>query len=581
MVGKILAQRGVKNVGSFFGLSWDTVQPPECLDNIEPAAKRIIYAMEHDEKIAILVDVDMDGYTSAALLMNYLREQSQPYGSWPETKAEIIPLFHEKKVHGLNDYLVMRALRDTLKPNLLIIPDASGNGEQYQALVELGIDIVVLDHHDVPERGDNNKVIVVNNQQSKNYKNKALSGVGVTWQACRMMDNLLPYVCADNYLDLVALGLVSDVMDLKSDETRFLVQEGLKPENMHSPICSSAPDLFEKFSGKMDIRFVGWSIGPVFNAVNRIGSAEERELVFGCFLDENLEKMVPNLKRNCTGNTTFVREAWRQATNAQSRQNRRRDKLTALIENLIQEEALADNKVIVLAIDDFVEEYRALSGLVANKLIDIYQRPCVVTFLNDDGNYSGSLRAPDGVEAWDNFRDQCVKSGFCQYAQGHPNAAGICIYGDSVIDFIDHFNDKYQDINTEQKYDVDFVFDEGDERIEQLCWDLDEAGDIFGPGIPSPLVAIKEVHVKPGNIDLVGKQPNNKTLRIKLDCGVTCVKFKSSMEEFQSLVLPYTDPPQYYKVNIVGVPEINRYAGYENPQIHITDYEVIGVGYEF
>lgn len=98
---------------------------------------------------------------------------------------ELVPLFHVGKTHGLSDTKVMRQIRDEVKPNLLIVPDASGTPEQYQALVDLGLDILVIDHHDTNDRGDNNRVIVVNNQQSENYKNKALSGVGVVWQVCR------------------------------------------------------------------------------------------------------------------------------------------------------------------------------------------------------------------------------------------------------------------------------------------------------------------------------------------------------------------------------------------------------------
>lgn len=522
----------------------------------------------------------MDGYTSTALLMNYIREQRQPYGSWPDSTAEIVPMFHDAKIHGLNDTAVMRALRDDVKPDLLIIPDASGTGEQYQALVGLGIDIVVLDHHDVPERGDGEKVIVVNNQQSKGYKNKALSGVGVVWQTCRMMDTILPFMCADNYLDLVALGLVSDVMDMRSDETRFLIFEGLKPENMHCPVCQMAPELFKDYD-HMDPHFVGWSIGPIFNAVNRIGSSDERELVFGCFLDENLEKMVKDNKRGATGQTQYVREAWRQATNAQSRQNRRRDKLTQMIEDLIRDEGLADNKVIVLAIDDYVPEYKALSGLVANKIAEAYQRPAIIAFQDDNGDYVGSLRAPAGVPAWENFRDLCTKSGFCKYATGHPQAAGVCIYGDSVVDFIDYFNELFADINTEQHYEVDFIFQPDDPQLKQLCFDLDELGNIWGQGIKEPVIAIEGIKVGAGTLELVGKTPGRKVLKFKLPNDVGTIKFGSSNEEFQSLCLPYTDPPQYYKVNVVGTPSVNRWGPYENAQIVVTDYEVVGVGYDF
>lgn len=534
--------------------------------------------MREDEKVGLLVDCDVDGFTSAALLTNYIRQQMAPYGTFPNSKMELVHLFHEGKIHGLADTKVMRQIRDEVRPSLVIVPDASGTPEQYQALVDLGMDILVIDHHDTNDYGDNNRVIVVNNQHSENYRNKALSGVGVVWQVCRQLDNMLDLCCADMYLDLVAIGLVGDVMDMRSDETRFLIQEGLKPENMHAPLAQLAPELFNKFE-KMDVHFVGWSIAPGINSVTRIGTKDEVKFGFGCFLDENMEKMVPNNKRGCTGNTEFVREAWRIVTNAKGRQDRRRNKLTEMVERLIEEEGLAENKVIVLAIDDFEEEYRALSGVVANALADIYQRPIILTFLNDDGDYSGSLRAPEHVAAWAKFKDICAKSGFCRYASGHQLAAGICIYGDSVVDLIDYFNEKFADVDTEPAHTVDFAFDPDDQRLVDLCWELDKVGDIWGQGIEAPVIAVKNVKVGAGLLDLVGK--TSKTLRITLPNGVTAVKFRSSNEEFQSLALPYTTPQQFYLVDIVGVPQINRWGQYENPQIVITDYEVKGVTYDF
>ena len=118
----------------------------------------------------------MDGYTSAALLINYIRMQ-QKYGDWVDCSPEIVHILHTGKIHGLDDTEVMDKVLNTIKPDLFVIPDASGNNKQYQALTSAGIDVVVLDHHDMSER---------------------------------------------------------DVMDLRSAETRFLVFEGLKPENLRS-----------------------------------------------------------------------------------------------------------------------------------------------------------------------------------------------------------------------------------------------------------------------------------------------------------------------------------------------------------
>lgn len=580
MIGRILANRGVTDIEGFFDLDWDCVQDPADLDYSTEAAERIIKALRDGEKVAMLVDVDVDGFTSSALLSNYLHQQMMEYGSFPDSGMEIVHLFHEKKTHGLNDTKIMRQLRDEVKPNLLVIPDASGSNEQYQALVDLGIDVVVMDHHDTKERGDGKKVIVVNNQHSDKYRNKALSGVGVTWQVCRMMDRLLDFCCADNYLDLVALGLVADVMDMRSPETRFLVLEGMKPENAQVPLTVMAPEIFRDFE-RMTQHFIGWTIGPAVNAITRIGTRSENELGFGCLLDENMDKMVANNKRGASGQTEYVREAWRIVTNAKGRQDRRRNKLTQMIENLVQEEGLADNKIIVLAIDDFEEEYRALSGVVANQLIDVYQRPVVLTFLNDDGDYAGSLRAPGHIEAWENFRSMCEESKCCRYASGHQLAAGICIYGDAVQDFIDYFNEKFADVDVEPGHVVDFIFDADDPSIVDLCRDIDACGDIWGNGIEVPKIAVQNVKVGPGTLSLLGKMPSRRVLSIDLPNGVRAVKFGSSQEEFQSLCLPYSTPPQYYNLTIVGTMSLNRFAGRETPQILVEDYEVKGVEYEF
>lgn len=169
------------NIADFFDLDWSCVQSPHDLDYAKEAAERIIRAMRDGEKVAMLVDVDVDGFTSSSLLTNYLNQQMKEYGSFPDSKMEIVHIFHEKKTHGLGDAKAMRQVRDEIKPTLLIVPDASGTAEQYQGLVSIGVDVVVIDHHDTKERGDGEKVIIVNNQQSDKYRNKALSGVGVTW----------------------------------------------------------------------------------------------------------------------------------------------------------------------------------------------------------------------------------------------------------------------------------------------------------------------------------------------------------------------------------------------------------------
>ena len=578
-VFQILLNRGIKDPENFFELDEDVVQSPYDLEYIEEAADKIIEHIHNGSKIGLLIDADVDGYTSAALLVNYIYEQEMN-GDFSQYNYDIHFIHHEKKEHGLN-VKIMRYLRDELKPNLLIIPDASGSAEQYEALNGIGIDIVVLDHHQTAERGDGIHTIVVNNQQSLDYKNKALSGVGIVWQLCRVFDDKLEYVCADQFLDLVAVGLVSDVMDLRSPETRYLVMRGIQDSAEDSYFLQ-----FLKFKneyslkGKFNPNRIAWVIGPIFNAVTRIGTEEDREMTFKALLTKYAHEEVKDGTRGHTGTCELVAEAYRLASNTRSRQQRRQNKLSELIDTVIEEEMLFNDKVIVVAIDDFNEEQRSLSGLIANKLQDQYSRPVVLLFQNEDGSYSGSLRAPDNIPAFENFRSQCKESGLVIFAAGHEQAAGIGIEADNILSFIDYFNEKYADIDVQPQYKVDFILDANDESTKEVILQIGAMEDLWGPGLPEPIVAVKNVQFKPGTISLYTRW-SPASLQIK-DRGIEYFKKPSSQEEFRALKLEGENgAARYYTGTVVGTCKINDWGGNVTPQITVTDYELDNISYDF
>lgn len=578
---QILKNRGVDQTEEeFFDLDWSCVNSAYNLDFIREAAEKLIQHISNNSNIAILVDVDMDGYSSAALLINYIDMQKE-YGDWQDYSGTITPLLHKDKIHGLNDTEIMRRLRDTVKPDLLIISDASGNNEQYKALVDLGIDIIVLDHHDMIERGDGDQVIVVNNQQSVYYSNKDLSGVGIVWQFCRVLDDLLSFACADKYLDLVALGNVADVMDLRSPETRFLVIEGLKPENIHSYFLQHCQFNLHSMQDKnYNPHNIGFYIAPLFNAVARIGTDDDKDALFWALIDNKATELVKDGTRGHTGTVPRVQEAIRLASNAKSRQDRRKTKLATLVEQVISEEGLAADKVIVLAFDDFEEEYRSLSGLTANIIADTYQRPCILTFKKDDGSYVGSLRVGGTNPAYHNFKDQCEASGCCSFVAGHQEAAGIGIKGGRVQDLIDYFNDKYEDIDADLYYDVDFIIDANDPQLPDLITTLDTMKNYWGQGLPEPLIAVTNVKIGPGSLSLVGAKQT--TLWITTPT-MKFISFNSGKTEYDSLMLPYNaDLPQYYRATVIGKePELNYFRDKVTPQMKIQDYHIEGVFYDF
>lgn len=196
--------------------------------NLHNGLLLIANAVKNNNRVLVIIDSDCDGFTAAALLINYLHEI---FPLWTETYIDYF--LHEGKQHGLNDccnYAIQNQY------SLVICPDSASNDYLYHAkLAKAGIGVLVLDHHLAESISQN--AVVINNQLS-DYPNKELSGVGITWQFCRYIDSILNINYADNFLDLVALGNCGDMMSLKSTETRYLITKGFKTENIKNPFIS-------------------------------------------------------------------------------------------------------------------------------------------------------------------------------------------------------------------------------------------------------------------------------------------------------------------------------------------------------
>lgn len=242
----------------------------------------------HKNKIYIQADSDTDGYTSAALLINYL------YRIFPTIVTNNISYgVHDSKHHGIN----LGSIPSNVK--LVIAPDSSSNElEIHQQLAERGIHTIVLDHHEA-EIEESEPAIIVNNQTC-NYKNKALSGVGIVYKFCKVLDKIFHVDYADDYLDLVSLGGCADMMDLREPETHYYVLKGA--ENIKNIFYEK---IIEKqafsMKGQVNPFTIGWYVAPLINAVTRSGTLEEKMITFEAFLDHKAIEMIPSTKRGEKG----------------------------------------------------------------------------------------------------------------------------------------------------------------------------------------------------------------------------------------------------------------------------------------
>lgn len=198
---QILLNRGIKlnDIKHYLNTTDEDINEPELLgeNNLKAAATKLIQTISVNGKAIVIVDCDCDGYTSAALLINYLYDV---FPSW--VQENLTWYLHDGKQHGLSDCI------DLIKYSqneLVLIPDASSNDYEFHKILKNnGQNIIILDHHEASMISSD--AIVINNQLS-DYPNKDFSGVGIVWQFCRFLDKLLNKNIADNFLDLVALGI--------------------------------------------------------------------------------------------------------------------------------------------------------------------------------------------------------------------------------------------------------------------------------------------------------------------------------------------------------------------------------------
>lgn len=509
-----------------------------------------------ESKIFIQVDSDADGYTSSALLLNYLHE-------WVPSivDSKITYGLHAGKEHGIELELVPSNV------TLVIVPDASSDqADIHKQLTDKGIDVLVIDHHesDCPD----DYACIINNQLC-DYPNKALSGVGMVYKFCQKLDTLLNRASADNYLDLVALGLIADMMSMLDFETHHLTQLGLK--SIRNPFIKG---MIEKnaFSIGDTITPIGiaFYVAPFVNAMNRSGTIEEKTLLFESLLDWKALDEIPSTKRGCKGSMeTRVEQAVRTATNVKSRQTKAQDNFVLQLEDKIVSDNLLDNKILLFLMEDVDKN---LAGLVANKFMAKYNRPTAVLSkkYEDDGKFHwvGSARGCANC-ALTSFRDFCRDSELVDYAQGHAQAFGLSIPDAHINAFKGYAQNLLKDMDFTPSYKVDFIYSANDFKPNDIL-SIGEMKSLWGQDLSEALVAIEGIHITKDNLTLMSKD-KNPTLKITLPNGVTCIKFKSNEEEYNQL---FSDSGCVV-INAIAKCELNNWNGRVTPQLIIENYTIM------
>lgn len=555
---QILVNRGidVKDIEHYLKTSDADILNPDLLDNMIEGVKRLISAIKNQEKIFLIVDCDADGFTASAALVNYI------YKVFPSAMDLLSIQLHEGKEHGIEEKWLEEIVANEYK--LVICPDASSNDyEQHKFLKDNGIDVLVLDHHDAEEVSEN--AIIINNQLS-DYPNKTLSGVGIVYKFCSKIDELMKIKEADTILDLVSLGMIADMMDMRNFETKHLIQKGLT--RIENPFFKALVERQAYSIGETVTPIgVAFYIAPLINATIRVGTQNEKEVMFKAMLNHCAYDMIPSTKRGEKGKTeAVVVQAVRNATNVRNRQKKARDNGFEYVEQIIAANNLDKNKIIVVQVSEDLD--KNLTGLIANQLMAKYQKPVLLVRETDEGLLQGSARGYDKSELKD-LKSFLLESGFMEYAEGHAAAMGVGIYKDKVNALVDYSNTVLANYDFSACYDVDYEYMSNDFKAQDII-DIGSMKSLWGKGVDEAMVVIKGIKITSNNITLMSAN-KNPTIKITLQNGTSLIKFGASQSEFESL-----KSSGYTEIDVIGTCAINEWQGMITPQILIKDYEVVG-----
>lgn len=399
LLAEIMVARGydtIERLQEFF--NGTELSDPFLLLDMDKAVDAINEAVESGERICIFGDYDCDGITSTALLYDYLLNMG----------ADVICMIPERDDgYGLSMEAVEKMSADGV--SLIVTVDNGISAvEEAKRIAELGMKLVITDHHQPSEELPNALAIVDPHRAGCLSPFKDLCGAGVALKLCAALDGGSYDIVSEQYLDLVAIATVADVVPLVG-ENRIIVSQGLRmmanTENVGllalMEKCGLKPD-------KLSSTNIAFTVAPRINAASRFGSAVTA-LDMLIAEDGSAEEYADELIR----------------LNSQ-----RKSVESGIMEEIFAQvdgnDELKCSRVLVVAGKGW---HRGIIGIIAARLVDIYHKPAVVLSVGGDGIAAGSARSISGFnvfKCFDHCRELLIKCG------GHELAGGLTVSEENI-----------------------------------------------------------------------------------------------------------------------------------------------------
>ena len=491
LLAQLMVNRGLGDPTAarfFLDAQLDTAHDPFLMLGMDVAVRRIVQAIQNRETVTIYGDYDVDGVTSAALVVHFFRELGAPVDYYLPNRME--------EGYGLNDQAL-----DTIKARggrLVITADTGITAlSQVAHANKIGMEVIVTDHHQVAVEGLPDALAILNPHQPEcTYPFKFLSGVGIVFKLATGIRRALLEAGweADKlpnlkkHLDLFTLGTIADMSPL-IDENHVLTSHGLEALRTSVKPGVIALKSVVGIDGKVDSSSVGFGMGPRLNAAGRLGQP-----------DRGLHLLV----------SSDLNEAMEMAKSLEALNEERKETQKWCFEEaeylLGRQVDLENENVIVLASENF---HQGVIGIVAAKLAEKFYRPAILIALVD-GKGKGSARS---IPAFNLVKamTQCSEH-LIQYG-GHAYAAGLNIEEGRVDDFRKAMNkvgDQYltaESLVAELKVDTTLRMEE----ITQELYGEIESLEPFGQMNKVPIFISREVRAR--DVKFVGREDNHVRFR--------------------------------------------------------------------
>lgn len=576
----LLKDRGVLpeqgDTSWYFKPTVDNFCDPLTLDHMEEGYQLYKKHLENGSRIRLYVDCDVDGFTSSAVFLNYFNKYLK------ERYPNVDFTYHipEGKEHGLRS--VMDELVHEKICDLIILPDSSSNDyNEHQILSDMGYDILVLDHHEADQYSS--FATVINNQLSNDYENKAASGVGIVYKFLQFFDAMEGIggngiEGANDFIDLVALGEISDMMNMNTPENRLICAAGLSmiSNELFKAIikkqCYSMFGIYEAdwndsyySNGEVTQIKVAFYVTPLINALIRVGTQKDKEMLFRGFIDG--ETMIESTKRGAKGEMeTVAEQVTRNCVNARSRQNREKDKAIDLLDIQIMNECLDENKILILNADD-LNVSTNLTGLIAMGIAAKYKKPTLLGRISPDGFLKGSIRGREESELKD-FKGFLKESGLTDMVEGHANAAGFSLKNCNVSKLYDYANEKLKDVDfNEGYYEADFVVSGNYSDLSGLVTDIGSNSDLWGQQNKEPVIIVENITIPKSSIQKIGSKKDTVKF-IFNDMVYMIFKAQDIIDQIDSF------SGDTLNITCAGRANINKWGGRTTPQIYVDEIEL-------